>query len=241
MKIIRRKHRLYEEGEQNNVQQAAPAIQPNAATPQAAPAALAAGQQPAQQQPAAPAQNQVQQQQPAQQQNQQQQNQQQPAQQEQQKADPKQAELANKVKTFMDSFREQWDKNDIFWALAYNLPDALSEAVPEFKQDNAAAKPAIDAWGKFKNSPNKESFGTFITELTKFGGGPETEGNSVEAAQNTAAQNQNQQQQDAAVAKNQSNESLSMTFGEKLQKRLMEEKRTDYVRGLMEDGWYRLK
>jgi hypothetical protein len=32
-----------------------------------------------------------------------------------------------------------------------------------------------------------------------------------------------------------------MTFGEKLQKRLMEEKRTDYVRGLMEDGWYRLK
>ena len=85
------------------------------------------------------------------------------------------------------------------------------------------------------------SFGTFITELTKFGGGPETEGNSVEAAQNTAAQNQNQQQQDAAVAKNQSNESLSMTFGEKLQKRLMEEKRTDYVRGLMEDGWYRLK
>ena len=141
----------------------------------------------------------------------------------------------------MDGFREQWDKNDIFWALSYNLPDALSEAVPEFKQDNAAAKPAIDAWGKFKNSPNKESFGTFITELRKFGGGPETDGNSVEAAQNTAAQNQNQQQQDAAVAKNQSNESLSMTFGEKLQKRLMEEKRTDYVRGLMEDGWYRLK
>ena len=187
MKIIRHKHRLNEEGEQNNVQQAAPAPQPNAATPQAAPATPAAGQQPAQQQPAAPAQNQGQQQQPAQQQNQQQQNQQQPAQQEQQKADPKQAELANKVKTFMDSFREQWDKNDIFWALAYNLPDALSEAVPEFKQDNAAAKPAIDAWGKFKNSPNKESFGTFITELTKFGGGPETEGNSVEAAQNTAA------------------------------------------------------
>ena len=240
MKIIRRKHRLYEEGEQNNVQQAAPAAQPNAATPQAAPAAPAAGQQPAQQQPAAPAQNQAQQQQPAQQQNQQQ-NQQQPAQQEQQKADPKQAELAKKVETFMDGFREQWDKNDIFWALSYNLPDALSEAVPEFKQDNAAAKPAIDAWGKFKNSPNKESFGTFLTELRKFGSGPETEGNSVEAAQNTAAQNQNQQQQDAAVAKNQSNESLSMTFGEKLQKRLMEEKRTDYVRGLMEDGWYRLK
>ena len=236
MKIIRRKHRLYEEGEQNNVQQAAPAAQPNAATPQAAQAAPAAGQQPAQQQPAAPAQNQGQQQQPAQQQDQQQQNQQQPAQQEQQ-----QAELLKKVNTFLDSFREQWDKNDIFWALAYNLPDALSEAVPEFKQDNAAAKPAIDAWGKFKNSPNKESFGTFITELRKFGGGPETEGNSFEAAQNTAAQNQNQQQQDAAVAKNQSNESLSMTFGEKLQKRLMEEKRTDYVRGLMEDGWYRLK
>ena len=57
MKIIRRKHRLYEEGEQNNVQQAAPAAQPNAATPQAAQAAPAAGQQPAQQQPAAPAQN----------------------------------------------------------------------------------------------------------------------------------------------------------------------------------------
>ena len=232
MKIIRRKHRLYEEGEQNNVQQTAPAAQPNAATPQGAPAAPAAGQQPAQQQPAAPAQNQVQQQQPAQQQNQQQQ----PAQQEQQ-----QAELLKKVNTFLDSFREQWDKNDIFWALSYNLPDALSEAVPEFKQDNAAAKPAIDAWGKFKNSPNKESFGTFLTELRKFGSGPETEGNSFEAAQNTAAQNQNQQQQDAAVAKNQSNESLSMTFGEKLQKRLMEEKRTDYVRGLMEDGWYRLK
>ena len=150
-------------------------------------------------------------------------------------------ELLNKVNTFLDSFREQWNKNDIFWALSYNLPDALSEAVPEFKQDNAAAKPAIDAWGKFKNSPNKESLETFISELSKFGSGPETEGNSVEAAQNTAAQNQNQQQQDAAIAKNQSNESLSMTFGEKLQKRLMEEKRTDYVRGLMEDGWYRLK
>lgn len=67
MKIIRRKHRLYEEGEQNNAQQAAPAAQPNAATPQVAPAAPAAGQQPAQQQPAAPAQNQAQQQQPAQQ------------------------------------------------------------------------------------------------------------------------------------------------------------------------------
>lgn len=57
MKIIRRKHRLNEEGEQNNVQQAAPATQSNAATPQAAQAAPAAGQQPAQQQPAAPAQN----------------------------------------------------------------------------------------------------------------------------------------------------------------------------------------
>ena len=53
MKIIRHKHRLNEEGEQNNVQQAAPAAQPNAA----APAAPAGGQQPAQQQPAAPAQN----------------------------------------------------------------------------------------------------------------------------------------------------------------------------------------
>ena len=49
MKIIRHKHRLNEEGEQNNVQQAAPAAQPNAAAPQAAPAAPVAGQQPAQQ------------------------------------------------------------------------------------------------------------------------------------------------------------------------------------------------
>lgn len=56
MKIIRRKHRLYEEGEQNNVQQAAPAAQSNAATPQTAQAAPAAGQQSAQQ-PAAPVQN----------------------------------------------------------------------------------------------------------------------------------------------------------------------------------------
>lgn len=67
MKIIRRKHRLYEEGEQNNAQQAAPAAQPNASTPQTAQAAPTGGQQQAQQQPAAPAQNQGQQQQPAQQ------------------------------------------------------------------------------------------------------------------------------------------------------------------------------
>ncbi len=240
IKIAKKHKRLYEEGEQ--------APQNTTAT-NAAPQ----NQAPVQQNQTAP-QNSQPQQQNVQQQNQQNTTNQQPAtnnnqaqnnqeqqnnNQQQQQVDPNQQDLSNKVSTFMSAFQERWDKNDIFWALSYDLPDELVAVVPEFKQDNPNAKPAIDAWANFKKNPTKELFGTFIEELGKFGKGPETEGNSLDAIKNSAQQNAQNQQQEA-VNNNQSNESLSMSFGERLQQRLLEETNSDYIHKLVEDGFYKL-
>lgn len=175
---IKRK-RLFEEGEQNIQQQPAPQNQAPQQTNNA------------QQQPA---QNNAPQQQPVQnnnqQQNAQQNNAQQPAQnnnqqqnnqqnqnnaQQQSQQDPAQEKIQQEVSKFMDDFKAKWSQNNIFWALQFNLPEALAAACPEFSKNNQNAAAGIAAWEAFKDQPSEDSFNEFMNKLTEFAKGPETQ------------------------------------------------------------------
>lgn len=209
--IIRKKNVLLEDDMQqnNNQQQPAPAAPVNNAPQQPAPATPQNNNAPAQ--PAASAQDNNQQQQQTPQQNQQQQ-------QPQQNND-----LAQKMNTFFSNVENNLQQNGIYWALAYNLPEELQKAVPEFKQDNPNAKAGLDAWSSFKASPSKDSFTGFVNALNQFAG--------------VGQQQPQQSAQDNAVQNNQQQESYSRTFGEKLNERISEAKQMDFYRHSIEKSF----
>lgn len=81
-----------------------------------------------------------------------------------------QNDVLQKMNTFFSNVENNLQQNGIYWALAYNIPEELQKAVPEFKQDNPNAKAGLDAWGKFKASPSKDTFTGFVDALNQFAG-----------------------------------------------------------------------
>ena len=94
------------------------------------------------------------------------------------------------MNTFFGNVENNLQQNGIYWALAYNIPEELQKAVPEFKQDNPNAKAGLDAWGKFKASPSKDTFTGFVDALNQFAGAGQQQ--PQQSAQDNAVQNNQQ-------------------------------------------------
>ena len=207
-------HRLNEDDQNTQQQQtAAPAPAANAqpAAPQAQPAAPAQPSAPAQ--PAA--QNAAPQQQPAQQQ---------PAQQNQQQpqANAADVEKIQKANQFLEGVKNNIKENKIYWAIATDFVKEIQDNIPDFKADNQAAKPGIDAWEAFKKEPGEATFNTFIDALSAFAAPQQPEQQTSEQAQ------QAQALQDSVV----------LDFGARLEERLRKRVIYDELTGQIEQGIY---
>jgi len=155
--------------------------------------------------------------------NQQDSNQQQ--QQQQQQVDPEKQKHAEEVNTFLKTVRDNVQQNKIYWALANDFVGEVQKNIPEFKADNPAAKPGIDAWETFKKDPSQQNFDAFIDQLQTFAG--------VSQQQQPTAE---QAQQQKAV-----NDSLVIDFGARLEKRLHEQLMIDKLSRQIEQGIYEAK
>lgn len=82
---------------------------------------------------------------------------------------PQQSEENQKMMTFLGDFQNKIASGDVYWALAYNLPEEIQKAVPEFKQGNPGAEAGIKSWDAYKQNPSQQSFQTLVGELSKFG------------------------------------------------------------------------
>ena len=207
-------HRLNEDDQNTQQQQtAAPAPAANAqpAAPQAQPAAPAQPSAPAQ--PAA--QNAAPQQQPAQQQ---------PAQQNQQQpqANAADVEKIQKANQFLEGVKNNIKENKIYWAIATDFVKEIQDNIPDFKADNQAAKPGIDAWEAFKKEPGEATFNAFMDALSAFAAPQQPEQQTSEQAQ------QAQALQDSVV----------LDFGARLEERLRKRVIYDELTGQIEQGIY---
>ena len=125
----------------------------------------------------------------------------------------------------MNTVRDNVQQNKIYWALANDFVGEVQKNIPEFKADNPAAKPGIDAWETFKKDPSQQNFDAFIDQLKAFAGVGQQQ-------QPTAEQAQQQQ----AV-----NDSLVANFGARLEKRLHEQLIIDKLSRQIEQGIYEAK
>ena len=207
-------HRLNEDDQNTQQQQTAaptPAANAQPAAPQAQPAAPAQPSAPAQ--PAA--QNVAPQQQPAQQQ---------PAQQNQQQpqANAADVEKIQKANQFLEGVKNNIKENKIYWAIATDFVKEIQDNIPDFKADNQAAKPGIDAWEAFKKEPGEATFNTFMDALSAFAAPQQPEQQTSEQAQ------QAQALQDSVV----------LDFGSRLEERLRKRIIYDELTGQIEQGIY---
>jgi len=57
-----------------------------------------------------------------------------------------------------------------WWMISVNLPDEIQKNIPDFKQGNQQADPAIKAWNDFKQNPSEDTFKNFLNGFKSFGG-----------------------------------------------------------------------
>ena len=219
MSIFIRRKKLFEEGEQTAQSQQPQGTVQNAGTTQ--PTGQNAA--PVQQSQPAPSQTSTQQpQQPAQQQPQQ-----------EQKSDPKAEELNKKVTDCINSIKSVIEKNDPYALIAYDVPSVMQQMVPEFTKDNADAKNTMDAWGKFKSSPSKDSFDAMINAFVLFGNGGKTSDN----AQQVQPQAPATPEANSATSSQQQSESLNKTFSDRLNERLQHNVKMSRYQSILEKYW----
>lgn len=108
------------------------------------------------------------------------QNQQQNAQQSQQ---PQQNPNAEKVKNLVSQLA-----NNAWLGVANSIPELIQKEIPDFKEGNQAAEPAIKAWGTFKSNPSEENYKAFISAFETYGGvNPDDQNNQQQVQQNVNA------------------------------------------------------
>lgn len=108
------------------------------------------------------------------------QNQQQNAQQTQQ---PQQNPNTEKVKNLVSQLA-----NNAWLGVANSIPELIQKEIPDFKEGNQAAEPAIKAWGTFKSNPSEENYKAFISAFETYGGvNPDDQNNQQQTQQNINA------------------------------------------------------
>lgn len=135
----------------------------------------------------------------------------------QQQPDPKAIQLNNEVTSCVDTIKKTVQQNDPYALISYDVPAVMQKMVPEFTKDNPDAKPTMDAWGAFKQQPSKDKFDAMINAFVKFGNGGQdasTNGSKVNPAPASSPEANN------ATQSQQQQESLNMTFSNRLQEKL---------------------
>ena len=213
MSIFIRRKKLFEEGEQTAVQS-----QQSHGTVQNADTTQQASQNPAPVQQSQPAPSQTSTQQP-----------QQPV--------PKAEELNKKVTDCINSIKSVIEKNDPYALIAYDVPSVMQQMVPEFTKDNADAKNTMDAWGKFKSSPSKDSFDAMINAFVLFGNGGKTSDNAQQTQQQVQPQAPATPEANSATSTQQQSESLNKTFSDRLNERLQHNVKMSRYQSILEKYW----
>ena len=212
MSIFIRRKKLFEDGEQTAQSQQPQGTVQNAGTTQ--PAGQNAA--PAQQSQPAPSQT--------------------PPQQPQQPV-PKAEELNKKVTDCINSIKNVIEKNDPYALIAYDVPSVMQQMVPEFTKDNADAKNTMDAWGKFKSSPSKDSFDAMINAFVLFGNGGKTSDNAQQSQQQVQPQAPATPEANSATSSQQQSESLNKTFSDRLNERLQHNVKMSRYQSILEKYW----
>ena len=152
-----------------------------------------------------------------------------------QNQEQQQPQLPEQVTNFFNGVRDNIQKNNIYWALATNLPEELQKAVPEFKQGNQAAAEGITAWDEFKKNPGEQTFNTFLDKVKEFAtpkqeAQPQQTQQTPETKPAEPVQNNNQQPAEATAAQDAKllQDSKMAEFGDKLHERLVESLKMDY-------------
>lgn len=122
----------------------------------------------------------------------------------------------------MESVKNNIKENKIYWAIATDFVKEIQDNIPDFKADNQAAKPGIDAWEAFKKEPGEATFNTFMDALSAFAAPQQPEQQTSEQAQ------QAQALQDSVV----------LDFGARLEERLRKRVIYDELTGQIEQGIY---
>ena len=122
----------------------------------------------------------------------------------------------------MEGVKNNIKENKIYWAIATDFVKEIQDNIPDFKADNQAAKPGIDAWEAFKKEPGEATFNTFIDALSAFAAPQQPEQQTSERAQ------QAQALQDSVV----------LNFGSRLEERLRKRIIYDELTGQIEQGIY---
>ena len=212
MSIFIRRKKLFEDGEQTAQPQQPQGTVQNAGTTQPT------GQNTAPVQQSQPAPSQTSAQQP-----------QQPV--------PKAEELNKKVTDCINSIKNVIEKNDPYALIAYDVPSVMQQMVPEFTKDNADAKNTMDAWGKFKSSPSKDSFDAMINAFVLFGNGGKTSDNAQQTQQQVQPQAPATPEANSATSSQQQSESLNKTFSDRLNERLQHNVKMSRYQSILEKYW----
>lgn len=119
-----------------------------------------------------------------------------------------------------------------YWVMSVNLPEEIQKEIPDFKQGNQLAEPAIKAWNELKQlTPDKvddaqKKYNEFVDAFTQFGGLTQD---------NTNANNNQQTQQQQQQTTNNVNASFkaAYSFKKNLMENLAITKRNKYYNSLV--------
>lgn len=112
---------------------------------------------------------------------------------------------------------------NVYWAISQNIPEEIKKTLPEFKTGNKEAEKAINAWDEFKKNPAESTYNKFVEEFKNYG---------IASSQTEA------QVSESAVSVQQQVESLSSSFGDKLNKKLQEKTKQSYYNNVLETGYF---
>lgn len=112
---------------------------------------------------------------------------------------------------------------NVYWSIAVDIPEEIIKVFPDFKQNNPDAAPSIKAWADFKQNPSEQTFNKFIDEFTKYG----TESSKTKA-----------EVAESAVFVQQTVESVSTSFGQKLNNKLAEKTKQSFYNHALEKGYF---
>ena len=141
---------------------------------------------------------------------------------------------AQKVQDTLKQMENTW------WMISVNLPDEIQKNIPDFKQGNQQADPAIKAWNDFKQNPSEDTFKTFLNGFKAFGGLSDNQNNANGNNAQQPQQNTNTTlQQPTTTQQPQQNVNAGLKAAYSFKKNLMENlaiaKQKQYYNTVCED------
>lgn len=140
---------------------------------------------------------------------------------------------AQKVQDTLKQMENTW------WMISVNLPEEIQKNIPDFKQGNQQADPAIKAWNDFKQNPSEDTFKAFLNGFKAFGGVNNDQTNNQQNPQQPTTPPAQSQQPTQQQAQPQTNVNAGLKAEYSFRKNLMENleiaNRKKYYNSVCED------